>query len=317
MRRELSAGLVLVRRMHGRPWIAAVRPRGKPEGTWALPKGLIGPGETPQETALREGWEETGVRARLVSKLGDIRYVYTWEGERVFKIVSFYLARATGGRIGDLPPGMEIEVAEAGWLPLADAPRLLAYRGEREMSERALEILVAGSDPTGSDPVLRHEVGRTAARRALHVEGEPVLTRAPLIVDLEPRPSIAAGESRGPGEWLRRALPAAELVRLGEDDAGAPEPDGRQLVVIARDAHRHAWQRETLDALLAQSDDAIVVEVGLPTWLPGGGRGYVATYGAARVNLDAAAEILAGRAGAGLYSRPRRGVEQSGSSPGS
>ena len=153
MRRELSAGLVLVRRMHSRPWIAAVRPRGKPAGTWALPKGLIGPGETPQETALREGWEETGVRARLVSKLGDTRYVYTWKGERVFKIVSFYFARATGGRIGDLPPGMELEVAEARWLPLADAPRLLSYRGELEKAERALDALTSRSDHTGSDLV--------------------------------------------------------------------------------------------------------------------------------------------------------------------
>ncbi|HEY4620597.1 MAG TPA: NUDIX domain-containing protein, partial [Gaiellaceae bacterium] len=101
----------------------------------------------------REGWEETGVRARLVSKLGDTRYVYTWKGERVFKIVSFYLARATGGRIGDLPPGMELEVAEARWLPLADAPRLLSYRGEREMAERALDALTSRSDHTGSDLV--------------------------------------------------------------------------------------------------------------------------------------------------------------------
>ena len=152
MRRELSAGLVLVRRMHGRPWIAAVRPRGKPEGTWALPKGLIGAGETPLEAALREGFEETGVRARLVSKVGDIRYVYTWEGERVFKIVSFYLARATGGRIGDLPAGMKIEVAEARWLPLEDAPRLLAYRGEREMAKRAFDSL-SGSDSVDSNPL--------------------------------------------------------------------------------------------------------------------------------------------------------------------
>jgi 8-oxo-dGTP pyrophosphatase MutT (NUDIX family) len=153
MRRELSAGLVLVRRMQGRPWIAAVRPRGKPEGTWALPKGLIGAGETPPATALREGWEETGVRARLVAKLGDVRYVYTWEGERIFKIVSFYLARAIGGRIGDLPPEMAIEVAEARWHPLEEAPQLLAYRGEREMAERALELLAVGSGPTGSDPI--------------------------------------------------------------------------------------------------------------------------------------------------------------------
>jgi 8-oxo-dGTP pyrophosphatase MutT (NUDIX family) len=112
-------------------------------GTWALPKGLVDRGESPAETALREGFEETGVRARLDSKLGDVRYVYTWQGERVFKVVSFYLAHATGGRIGDLPPGMEREVAEARWLPLADAPRLLAYKGEREMAARALEELSA------------------------------------------------------------------------------------------------------------------------------------------------------------------------------
>ena len=138
-RRELSAGVVLVRRMRGGTWFAAIRPRGKPQGTWVLPKGLIDPGETPAETALREGHEETGVHGRLVSKLGDVRYVYTWRGERVFKIVSFYLAMAVSGRIGEIPPGMEREVASARWLPLVDARGLLAYRGERDMARKALE----------------------------------------------------------------------------------------------------------------------------------------------------------------------------------
>ncbi|CAN5348556.1 NUDIX hydrolase [soil metagenome] len=137
--------MVLVRRMRGTYWFAAVRPRGKPEGIWALPKGLIDEGESPAETALREGYEETGVRARLEKKLGDVRYVYTWQGERVFKIVSFYLAYAMGGRIGDLPAGMEVEVADARWLPLADGSRRLAYKGEREMAMKALEAL--RSDP--------------------------------------------------------------------------------------------------------------------------------------------------------------------------
>jgi 8-oxo-dGTP pyrophosphatase MutT (NUDIX family) len=145
MRRELSAGVVLVRRMRGRWWLAATRPRGKTPGTWVLPKGLIDDGERSSDTALREAFEETGVRARLVEKLGDVRYVYTWEGERVFKVVSFYLARAARGRIGEIPPGMEVEVAEARWLPLEDAPRRLAYRGEREMASRAVEAL--GRDP--------------------------------------------------------------------------------------------------------------------------------------------------------------------------
>jgi 8-oxo-dGTP pyrophosphatase MutT (NUDIX family) len=120
---------------------AAIRPAGKPEGVWALPKGLIAPGENAAETALREVAEETGARGRLVQKLGDIRYVYTWEGERVFKVVSFYLVRYSRGRLGDVPAEHRHEVAEVRWLPLDEAPGLLAYKGEREMAAEALAVL--------------------------------------------------------------------------------------------------------------------------------------------------------------------------------
>jgi 8-oxo-dGTP pyrophosphatase MutT (NUDIX family) len=138
MRREFSAGGVVVRRLRGRWMLAAIRPGGKPEGTWALPKGLVGRGEGAEETALREVAEETGVQGRSLGKLGDVRYVYTWAGERVFKVVSFYLVRYSDGRLGNLPSALAHEVAEARWLPLDEAPRLLAYKGEREMAERAL-----------------------------------------------------------------------------------------------------------------------------------------------------------------------------------
>jgi 8-oxo-dGTP pyrophosphatase MutT (NUDIX family) len=137
MTREFSAGGVLVRRLRGRWWLAAIRPNGKPEGVWALPKGLIDAGERGAATALREVAEETGLAGTLVEKLGDVRYVYSRGGERIFKVVSFFLLRYRGGRIGELPPGMELEVAEARWLPLDDAPRLLAYGGERQMAEKA------------------------------------------------------------------------------------------------------------------------------------------------------------------------------------
>jgi 8-oxo-dGTP pyrophosphatase MutT (NUDIX family) len=144
MRREFSAGGVLVRRFRGRWWLAAIRPGGKPDGVWALPKGNIDPGERPDETAVREVAEETGITARLDRKLGDTRYTYTWQGERVFKIVSFYLLRYRSGRLGDTSPEHAHEVAAVRWLPLEEAASTLAYSGERSMAERALAALVAG-----------------------------------------------------------------------------------------------------------------------------------------------------------------------------
>ena len=123
--------------------LAAIRPAGKDEGVWALPKGNIGRGEDPGETARREVHEETGAAGRLVEKLGDVRYVYTWDGERIFKVVSFFLLRYSSGRLGDLPPATAHEVAEVRWLRLVDAPKLLAYGGEREMAERALASIAS------------------------------------------------------------------------------------------------------------------------------------------------------------------------------
>src|SRR5439155_20602561 len=127
VRREFSAGGVVVRRLRGRWALAAIRPGGKPEGTWALPKGLIGPGEGAEATARREVAEETGVEARPLEKLGDVRYVYTWAGERVFKVVSFFLVRYVRGRLGDVPAGHAHVVADARWLPLVEEPKLRAY----------------------------------------------------------------------------------------------------------------------------------------------------------------------------------------------
>jgi 8-oxo-dGTP pyrophosphatase MutT (NUDIX family) len=138
MRREFSAGGFVVRRVRGEWRLAAIRPGGKAK-VWALPKGLVGRSEDPADTALREVAEETGVEARLVEKLGDVRYFYTWWGERVFKVVSFYLVRYVRGRLGDIPARFRHEVAEVRWLPLSEGPKLLTYKGEREMAAKALE----------------------------------------------------------------------------------------------------------------------------------------------------------------------------------
>jgi 8-oxo-dGTP pyrophosphatase MutT (NUDIX family) len=145
MRREFSAGGVLVRSIRSRPHVAAIRPQGKPN-VWALPKGKIDPGESAAETAVREVREETGVEGRVVEKLGDVRYTYTatWEpvkGERIFKVVSFFLLTAGRGRIGEIDEAMRVEVFDARWLPLDEAPTLLTHKGERGMVTKAIERL--------------------------------------------------------------------------------------------------------------------------------------------------------------------------------
>ena len=132
MIRELSAGGAVIRRFRGRPFLACIRLKG---GTvLALPKGHIDPGETAAAAATREVREETGLDAVLVEKLDDVRYWYVRGGQRVFKVVSFFLFRYRSGSVRD----HDREVEGAEWVPLAEAPRRLSYRGEREVAAAAL-----------------------------------------------------------------------------------------------------------------------------------------------------------------------------------
>jgi len=112
----------------------------------ALPKGLVDPGENPEQTAAREVLEETGITAVAVTKLGDTKYVYvrSWGDQgRVFKIVSFYLFRYESGQIDEIAPEMRIEVKRALWIALEGATEKLAYRGEKDMVRRAQTYLKA------------------------------------------------------------------------------------------------------------------------------------------------------------------------------
>ena len=136
LEREFSAGGLVVRRMRGRPYVAAVRVK---EGTvLALPKGHIEPGESGAETAVREVREETGIDSTMVEKLDDIRYWYTRDGARVLKVVSFFLLRYRSGSVRDY---QREEVDSAEWVPLEEAPRRLAYAGEKQMARAALSKL--------------------------------------------------------------------------------------------------------------------------------------------------------------------------------
>lgn len=139
MIREFSAGGLVIRRMRGKPYVATVLVK---DGTvHALPKGHIEEGEKGAETAVREVREETGLEAEVVEKLGDVKYWYVrkWDdGERVFKVVSFFLLRYRSGSLGDY---QRSEVDGAEWIPLEEAPKTLAYKGEKDMARLALSKL--------------------------------------------------------------------------------------------------------------------------------------------------------------------------------
>jgi 8-oxo-dGTP pyrophosphatase MutT (NUDIX family) len=154
MIREVSAGGVVVRQGPEGWQMAAIEPqkdssvplpatarqKTSQKMLLALPKGLVDPGEKPEQTATREVVEETGLTAIPVTKLGDIKYAYvrTWGDQaRVFKIVSFYLFRYQSGQIDQIAPEMRIEVKRALWIALEDGARKLAYRGEKDMVRRA------------------------------------------------------------------------------------------------------------------------------------------------------------------------------------
>ena len=137
-KREISAGGVVYRKDGDEIEIVLASRRTRRGGlAWGLAKGGIEDNESPEEAAVREVREETGLIAEIEDSLGETRYFYVWEDVRIRKTVHFFLMRHTGGNIDDRDDEME----EIRWFPLERALKRAAYRGERDVLARATEIL--------------------------------------------------------------------------------------------------------------------------------------------------------------------------------
>jgi 8-oxo-dGTP pyrophosphatase MutT (NUDIX family) len=134
-----SAGGIVIRFIRdGAEFVAGCRKRDREGATWTLPKGTPVPGETLEETALREVAEETGLQVRILAPLDSIEYTFVQRGTRVRKTVHYFLMEPIGGSLDD----HDREFAEVRWVDFQDAPALLSFE-----TERALVGLAADSLP--------------------------------------------------------------------------------------------------------------------------------------------------------------------------
>ena len=132
---QTSAGGVVFRRRGARVEVALISVGAG--SRWQLPKGLVGAGESPDEAAVREASEETGLASELIAPIEKIEYWYyaTERGARVryHKFVHFFLLRFLSGDVSD----HDHEVNEARWVEIGGAIAMLAFKGERGVVERA------------------------------------------------------------------------------------------------------------------------------------------------------------------------------------
>jgi 8-oxo-dGTP pyrophosphatase MutT (NUDIX family) len=140
-RRAFSAGGIVLRAADGGTQVLLGRRRRDRDGmTWSLPKGTPDGEETPEQTALREVQEETGLVVRILDSVGDIHYRFTRDGRRIEKTVRYYLMEATGGDLEQ----HDREFEEVRWFALGEAEAVMSFSTERDILARALPVADLG-----------------------------------------------------------------------------------------------------------------------------------------------------------------------------
>jgi len=137
IKRQVSSGGVIFRKNNTLTEIALIAVKGGK--VWCLPKGVIDKGESPERTAVREVEEETGLKGKIIEKLGEITYWFYLKEEeaRCRKTVHFFLIEYESGDISE----HDWEVDKAAWFPIDEAVEKANHENEREIIKRAREIL--------------------------------------------------------------------------------------------------------------------------------------------------------------------------------
>ncbi|MGC4175387.1 NUDIX hydrolase [Demequina sp.] len=138
---EVSAGGIAIRVEDGVAYAACIGRRNRAGRLeWCLPKGHLEGGETPEQAAVREVAEETGIEAEIIQQLGTIDYWFTGDDRRVHKVVHHFLLEAKGGDITVMhDPDQEAE--EARWIAVRNLAAELAFPNERKMAQAAAALL--------------------------------------------------------------------------------------------------------------------------------------------------------------------------------
>jgi 8-oxo-dGTP pyrophosphatase MutT (NUDIX family) len=133
-----SAGGIVVRKeQEGPSLVVGMRRRDRDLATWTLPKGTPDPGETVEETAIREVTEETGLEVRIVAPLPSIEYTFVLSGTRIHKTVHYFLMEPVGGDLSH----HDREFERVRWVSFQEAPELLTFPTERALVATAADRL--------------------------------------------------------------------------------------------------------------------------------------------------------------------------------
>ncbi|MDO8551419.1 MAG: NUDIX domain-containing protein [bacterium] len=135
IKREFSAGGVVYKRNGSETLWLVIKPSGSDK--WRFPKGWIREGESSKEAAKREVTEEAGIEAEVLEKIGTEQYFFVLKGERIFKIVAFFLMEYR--EEAKTPVCWETEKVD--WLTFEEARERLSFKKEREMLEKGKEML--------------------------------------------------------------------------------------------------------------------------------------------------------------------------------